>query len=195
MNNPQRPDARRDGLVVQEMPNEVLVFDTKSNKAHCLNETAAFVWKACDGKNSVADITRLFAQQTGKSIPEDLVWLAIDQLTDNNLLAADVKADFRGQSRREVIKKIGLAAVVALPIVASLAAPTAALAGICSGVAPAVQCGSTCGDGTRCSPPNNNCPSGTSPGVAVCSGTACVDPCNGPRPAKFGGSGSKSKFE
>ena len=46
----QRPVARQEGLVIQEMPDEVLVFDLKTNKAHCLNETAAFVWKACDGK-------------------------------------------------------------------------------------------------------------------------------------------------
>ena len=59
---------------------------------------------------------------------EDLIWLAIDQLNENNLLAEEIKANFNGQTRREVIKKIGLAAVIALPIVASLVAPTAALA-------------------------------------------------------------------
>lgn len=133
MDNSQRPIAREKGLVVQEMPNEILVFDTETNKAHCLNETAAFVWKACDGKNSVSDITKLFGSQSKSLVQEDLIWLAIDQLNENKLLAEELKADFRGQTRREVIKKVGLAAVIALPIVASLVAPTAARAVTCSG--------------------------------------------------------------
>lgn len=42
-NSQQRPLARSEGLVIQEMPDEVLVYDLETNKAHCLNETAAFV--------------------------------------------------------------------------------------------------------------------------------------------------------
>jgi len=153
MNNSQKPTARKDGLVIQEMPDEILVFDLETNKAHCLNETAAFVWKACDGKNSVADITKLFGNQSGTPVQEDLVWLAIDQLNENNLLEAELKADFNGQSRREVIKKIGLAAVIALPIDSSLVAPTAAWAVACTGtVASCTNAqGQVCDDNTPCS--------------------------------------------
>jgi len=128
MNNSQVPVARKEGLVIQEMPEEVLVYDLDTNKAHCLNQTAAFVWKSCDGRNSVADITKLVGNDSGTAIPEDLVWLAIDQLSKKNLLANNLKADFKGSTRREVIKKIGLAAVIALPLVASLTAPTSVLA-------------------------------------------------------------------
>ena len=42
-----RPKSRTDNLVVQEMNDEVLVYDLDSNKAVCLNETAAIVWKSC----------------------------------------------------------------------------------------------------------------------------------------------------
>lgn len=134
MNNFHLPEARKEGLVVQDMPEEVLVYDLNTNKAHCLNQTAAFVWKACDGKNSVADITRLFSKQTGNLINEDLIWLAIDQLNENKLLEKEITSKFKGESRRSVIKKIGFAAVVALPVVASLVAPTSVLAIIsCTG--------------------------------------------------------------
>ena len=85
-NSQQRPVARKEGLVIQEMPDEVLAYDLKTNKAHCLNHTAAFVWRTCDGKNSVADITKLFGNQAGTPVQEDLVWLAIDQLNENNFL-------------------------------------------------------------------------------------------------------------
>jgi len=169
MNNSQRPIARKDGLVIQEMPDEVLVFDMETNKAHCLNETAAFVWKACDGKNSVTEISKLFGNQSGKPVDENLVWLAIDQLNENNLLEEKIQANFNGQSRREVIKKIGLAAVIALPIVSSLVAPTAAFAVACSGtVANCVRPdGQTCDPGTPCT----GC---GAQGGCVCSGSACV---------------------
>ena len=66
--------------------------------------------------------------QSGKPVEETLVWLAIDQLNENNLLAKKIQVNFNGQTRREVIKKIGLAAVISLPIVSSLVAPTAAYA-------------------------------------------------------------------
>jgi len=124
MNNSQYPLARKSGLVVQEMPDEVLVYDLNSNKAHCLNETAAKVWKSCDGKTSIGEMAAVF----GKGNNEDLVWLAIDQLSENELLEIGVTSKFKGQSRRDVIKKIGLASVVAVPVIASLVAPQNALA-------------------------------------------------------------------
>ncbi len=127
MNHSQIPVARKEGLVIQEMPEEVLVYDLDTNKAHCLNKTAAFVWKSCDGKNSVADIKNLFGSDSG-NVSDDLVWLAIDQLNENNLLENEIKANFNGQTRREVIKKIGLAAVIGIPVVASLVAPKSIMA-------------------------------------------------------------------
>ena len=137
MKNPLNPIARSNGLVVQEMPDEVLVYDMDSNKAHCLNETAAFVWKSCDGTNSVADIVREFETNVGGRVSEDFVWLAIDQLRENGLMSAGTESRFAGQSRREVLKKIGLASMVALPVIASLVTPQSALAsGSCGCINP-----------------------------------------------------------
>lgn len=123
MNNPEYPLARTNGLVVQEVPNEVLVFDMETNEAHCLNETAAMVWNYCDGKTSVPEIARILGESKSSAVSDDLIWLAIDQLNEHRLLERKVSTKFAGQSRREVLRKIGLAAVVALPIVASMAAP------------------------------------------------------------------------
>ena len=127
MNNSQYPLARTNGLVVQEVPNEVLVFDMETNEAHCLNETAAMVWKYCDGKTSVPQIAEILGE--GKdSVSDDLIWLAIDQLNEHKLLEKEVETKFAGQSRREVLRKIGLASMIALPIIASMAAPRSVLA-------------------------------------------------------------------
>lgn len=145
------PLARRKDLVIQEMPDEVLVYDMSSNKAHCLNPSAAFIWKACNGKNSVADIVAEF-ESTGKGeVTEDFVWLAIDQFRENALLENNPAPRFAGQSRREAIKKIGLVSMVALPVIASLVAPQNALAtGSCACVVPG-----DCFTQTTCPNPNN----------------------------------------
>jgi hypothetical protein len=136
MKSPQFPTARKTGLVVQEVPDEVLVYDLDTNKAHCLNKTAAVVWQSCNGKNSISDIASI----VGSGASDEVVWLAIDQLNENNLLEVEMKADFAGQSRRDVLKKIGLAAVVAMPIVASLVAPKSALASASCGCTATSQC-------------------------------------------------------
>ena len=158
----QLPVARKDNLVIQELPDEILIYDLETNKAHCLNQTAASVWKSCDGKNTVAEISVLITGTSGRSADEDLIWLAIDQLNEKNLLETRATPRFSGQTRREVIKKVGLAAVIALPIVRSLVAPTVAWAG------------STCPGTTTCTctfttpvPPG---------GSATCS-TTCASPC------------------
>jgi hypothetical protein len=156
MNNSQFPAARKSGLVIQEMPDEVLVYDLNTNKAHCLNQTAAKVWMACDGKTSIAEI----ADRFGRGANEDLVWLAIDQLSESDLLENIVASKFKGQSRREVIKKIGLASIIAIPVIASLVAPQNALA--------ATSC--HCSNDNQCqNPPNvGNCPTHCCSGVGTC---------------------------
>ncbi len=171
MNNSQFPTARKSGLVVQEVPDEVLIYDLDTNKAHCLNKTAAAVWQSCDGTRSINDIVGVLETTTGAKVSDEIVWLAIDQLNENNLLENEIKADFGGQSRRDVLKKLGLATVVALPIVASLVAPSAALASQSCGCTASSQCGSTKGclsdiccniDGV-CAPPtgsDKDCPTG-----------------------------------
>ena len=153
MNNPNNPIARQNGLVVQEMPDEVLVYDLDTNKAHCLNGSAALVWKSCDGNNTVADIVKQFESNGSGKVTEDFVWLAIDQLNENNLLEGKVAPCFAGQSRRQVLKTIGLASMVALPIIASLVAPQNALG--------SVSCACTDpGQTTQCTP-MTTCPSMT----------------------------------
>ena len=148
MNSPKIPNARKESLVIQELTDEILVYDLSNNKAHCLNQTAAFVWKACDGKNSINEITTNFEKQFGGKVSEDFIWLAIDQLNDKDLLIGETPKKFAGQNRREVLKKIGLASVIALPIVASITAPTAAHAVVCSGTQTTSCIG--CPDGTPC---------------------------------------------
>src|ERR1700675_4268578 len=79
------PLARREGLVIQELPDEVLIYDRERDKAHCLNQTAALVWKYCDGKTSVADMSRKLARELDSApIDEKVIWYALDQLSEDH---------------------------------------------------------------------------------------------------------------
>src|SRR5438445_2500999 len=122
-----KPTARKNDLVIQQADNEVLVYDLNTNKAACLNETAAFVWQNCNGSNGIADIAQALGRKTNSEVNDDVVWLAIDELSKNRLLEEKVAAEysFTGVSRRDVIKKIGLGTMIALPLIATLGAPQA----------------------------------------------------------------------
>jgi hypothetical protein len=160
MKNPQFPVARKTGLVVQESADELLVYDLDTNKAHCLNQTAALIWKSCDGDRSVTDIAGHIGLSAGEKIPDDLVWLAISQLQENNLLEKEVLAETKGISRRNVIKTLGLSTMIALPVIASLVAPPSAMA--------AASC--NCNSDPECAlgGPNGGCPARTCNGSGVC---------------------------
>jgi hypothetical protein len=158
MNN-QNPVARKSGLVIQDVPEEVLVYDMDTNKAHCLNKTAAMVWKSCDGSRTVPQIAEHVGSLAGEKVTDDFVWLAIDQLNASDLLEKGVSPEFNGLSRRDVIKRIGLTSMVALPVIASLVAPPTAMA--------AASC--NCNQNADCLvAPNIDCPTDTCNGVGQC---------------------------
>lgn len=151
------PEARREGLVVQELSGEVLVYDRERDKAHCLNSTAALVWQYCDGKTPVSQIARAIEREINSPVDEDIIWLGVEQLGKTNLLRerATLPSHKSGLSRRDVMKRIGLAAAVALPVVTSILAPTAAQAANC------LPSGAACTSPAQCC--SGLCPSGTCP--------------------------------
>ena len=153
----RKPLARKDGLVIQELPDEVLVYDLDSDRAHCLNQTAAFVWQRCDGRNTTAQIARKLGQQFDCPVDEKIVWLALDQLGRNHLLERQPipPPALMGMNRRAMVRSLGLAAALAIPVVTSILAPMPAQAATC------LPSGSPCSDPTQC------CPVGS----GVCSGS------------------------
>lgn len=134
----QAPKARIDNLVVQEFSNESLIYDLKTNKAYCLNETSALIWQFCDGNNSVDEIANMMSRKLKTKVSEDFVWLAIEELKKDKLLEKNDRLDnhFNGLSRREIVKKVGLTSMAALPLISSVMAPSAVMAQSCSLLAP-----------------------------------------------------------
>jgi hypothetical protein len=151
--NNQSPRARKDQLIIKELPDETLVYDLANDKAHCLNDTAAMVWKNCDGEKSVGEINALLAEEAGAPVDEGVVWLALDQLEKFKLLAEvpTAPAVFAGMSRRQLMRNLGVAAI-ALPVVVSIISPTPTQA---------ASCGRACNSPADCTTPpfTSSCPS------------------------------------
>ena len=52
-----KPLARTRDLIVEEVEDEVLIYDENSETAHCLSTEAARVWRACDGQTTIDALT------------------------------------------------------------------------------------------------------------------------------------------
>ncbi len=157
------PVAKKENIVVQELNSEVLIYDLNLNKAFCLNETSGIIWQLCDGTKTVAEISQAVGNKFNAKISEGFIWLALEQLKKDELVESQVAppAEFAGMSRREIIRKVGFASMVALPVVASMIAPTAinAQSGICGCINPGdclnqTGCPSTvnCNPAMQCAP-------------------------------------------
>lgn len=171
------PQARTIDLVTQEMPDEVLIYDLKSHKAHCLNQTAAMVWKYCDGEKSIEDIAARVGKETHKPVERSVVWLALDQLQKANLLQSHIARpdDQPGISRRQAMRRLGWTTAIALPLVTTIVAPTAVSAATCMPgcipKGPSANCG-VCGPVSGTCFGANNCNGTANPGTQTC--TACL---------------------
>jgi hypothetical protein len=152
-----RPRARGEGLLVRELDGEVLVYDLERHRAVCLNPAAAAVWRRCDGRTDVAGLGRALGAELGRADAEAAVWLALEQLARDRLLDDAVvrPAGAARVTRRELIRRLGLAAAATLPLVTSVVAPTPAQAASC------LPAGQPCDSGLQCC-------------STICSGGTCA---------------------
>jgi Coenzyme PQQ synthesis protein D (PqqD) len=131
-----RPLARTDGLLTEDVDGEVLVFDEAHEIACRLNDSAALVWRHCDGKRTIADLVAVLTSEFGDVADEDMVMIALDNLVEHELIESGYEPrdpSATKYSRRNFIRRIGTAAVAATsaPIVYSMLvpAPSAAASG------------------------------------------------------------------
>ena len=145
------PLARQADILTQEIDGETLVYDLKTNKAVCLNETSFAVWQNCDGTNTLNDISSLIEKKFGQKVNDELISFAITQLNNENLLESnEIPDQFSGFSRRDVIKRIGFGSMIALPIVAAVTAPMAINAQSCPSPPGSVGLGQPCTEDCEC---------------------------------------------
>jgi Coenzyme PQQ synthesis protein D (PqqD) len=149
------PKARVEGLVLRELPEEVLVYDTDSHEAHCLNDTAAFVWKQCDGTTDVPEIVERARATFETDMDDDVVWAALEDLWKRGLLEGEPAPAREGtMSRGQALKRAGIVAAVSVPVITSIVAPKAAHAATC------IPSGQPCTPGQSICCPDTTCPGG-----------------------------------
>jgi hypothetical protein len=113
------PAARSEGLLIQPVGAEWVVYDDETKEAHCLSPFASLVFANADGQTKVGQLVTIVSEQLGEPVDERSIRDAIAQLDDRGLLVGRK----RGLSRREVIKA-GTVAAASVPMITSVfAAP------------------------------------------------------------------------
>ena len=164
------PLARRDGLVVKTVGDELLVYDLERERAHSLDALAAAIWRRCDGRRPVAALAAAVRAETGLPVSAAAVEYGLAALGRARLLVGERPAP--GPTRRQVLARIGTAA--AIPLVLSITAPTAAQAQSQT----CLEFGSVCSaGGTPCC--SLNC---TGVPLGPCSPTSIICKCSFPLP-------------
>ena len=157
------PQARHDRLVIQEVGDETIVYDEQRNHIHRLNQTAALVWRHCDGRRTPGDLAQALQDRIGAPVTEEMVWLALYRLEKEHLLQERLVRPETGAqiTRRQMLRKAALVggATLLLPVVQSMAAPTPAMA---------LSVGCT-GRGRKVRPAHPCCPGLTQRPSGVCS--------------------------
>ena len=150
----QMPQARRE-LIVKETDGELLLYDLERNQAHCLNHTAARIWKYCDGETTLAAACTSLSRELHAPCDQKLVSYALQQFANDNLLEETIElpAFITGNmNRRRLVRALGLGAVIALPVVTTILAPTPAQA------ATLLPPGSPCTTSVQCASSFCDCP-------------------------------------
>ena len=168
----RRPLARFEDLVIEELEDELLIYDRRTQRAHCLTGPAARVWRACDGATDAG------ALAASLDMSADSVDRAFDELEATGLfeegleiLNGNGNGSGNGITRRELTKRtaqIGGAAVAA-PLILSIAAPTAMAAATPQAFFCNIFTTQDCGSSTGC---------GSIAGCCCCS-KGCGGACKG----------------
>jgi hypothetical protein len=189
MNNPNYYATEREHLAVERVGDELLIYDRRSDVAHCLGDVAASVWTRCQDGASLDELMVAVVRRTDSTgaDTERLVLSALAELHEKQLLDG-TGAAAAAVSRRDVIKRlagIGAAATM-VPLVISAAVPKPADAAGSS----AATCHTTTTTSTACTMPStspqalNGCcsPAQSAPGYFCDSASHCQSCFTGVKP-------------
>ena len=130
------PVARDEGLLVEHVGDETVVYDGESKEAHCLTALAAVVFEHCDGRTPVDMLATLATERLGEPVDPLRVQHALAQLEERNLIVGPPTRG-NGLSRRDMLRRTAAvgAAAASAPLITSIVVPT-----------PAAAATPTCGD-------------------------------------------------
>jgi hypothetical protein len=125
-----KPGRRCESLVVQDLPEEVLVYDLQRHRAFCLGKNISWIWRQCTGHRTPKQMADALGKELGVPVGEDVVDVALHRLARARLLSSPIPpmpaAPHR--SRRELLRRVGV--VGGLSILA-ISSPTAGQAATC----------------------------------------------------------------
>ena len=126
-NKTKLPRLRTQNLVVKELPNELLIYDLERNKAFCLNQTARLIMDECDGITAIDEAVNSLNHKLKSKMSEDMIWMVLEQLKDANFIEKNYEIPIQTTrvTRRKILQSAATLGI-ALPIITSLIAPTAA---------------------------------------------------------------------
>lgn len=152
------PLARTTGIVTKEIDGELLIYDCERDKAHCLNSSAAAIWKLCDGSTTTSEMAVSISRASGVPVDGSVIHSGLKQLSTRALLAeaSYVPVETVDTSRRSLARNLGVA-VVLLPLITSISAPTASAAVSCAGPCSGAPGRGTCTAGCICSGITSRC--------------------------------------
>jgi hypothetical protein len=123
------PLSRREDLIVEELDDGLLIYDTRDDRAHSLQSAAASVWQRADGHTPPEKLSEELGLEAG-TVDRALAELESCGLLEVASVAAADGGPVAGTTRRELgvrVAKVG-GAVAAAPLIVSVAAPTPAAA-------------------------------------------------------------------
>ncbi len=97
-----KPRARA-GIIARPVGNEVVVYDSETHTAHCLNRTAAIVLRVANGENSVAAIAQILGLETGTAADENVVWVTLERLAEAKLIESEPSPQVSISRRRRSV--------------------------------------------------------------------------------------------
>jgi Coenzyme PQQ synthesis protein D (PqqD) len=135
------PTARTNDLCAEKVLDELVVYDRRNHRVHRLNASAAAIWEEADGTKNLEELAESLSQALGIRFDSSDVRAGLRELTSAGLLlenSAEQITEEKLPSRRELGRKFALAGISAsfLPIVSTIAAPTAAMARSSQGYTP-----------------------------------------------------------
>lgn len=63
---------KKKGISSQRLGQDLMLYDSESDKVHVLNETGAIIWELLDGKNTMGKIEKILAQRFDDASPQDI---------------------------------------------------------------------------------------------------------------------------
>src|SRR5438552_12327967 len=122
----QFPKVRRSQIDVERILDELVIYDRKSHRSHCLNKTAASVWELADGTRSIDEIAQELSCRGSVVADSDVVEFCLADFADHDLIETAWEKPRKSISRRALIARLGSAALV--PAILSIGVPTPAFA-------------------------------------------------------------------